>query len=198
MLEILLIRPGSTTFDQEGRIKGALDIPLSEQGHRQAEALARELEEVSLDCLYVAPCESAQQSAVEIRKLNPCKQKTLDCLRNMDHGLWQGKLLADVKRLQPKVYRQFQDHPEDVCPPQGETIDGALGRIEATVAKLLKRHRKGRIGILVPQPLAAVVRYAILGGSLGDMWKCELDFGTFEALDVSDGSATSVVGLATA
>ena len=32
MIEVLLIRPGSTTFDHEGRIKGSLDIPLSVEG----------------------------------------------------------------------------------------------------------------------------------------------------------------------
>lgn len=184
MIEVLLIRPGSTTFDEEGRIKGALDIPLSHRGTQQATLLASNLKTVKLDCLYVSPSESAQQSAQQICQFNFCRVKTLDCLRNLDQGLWQGKLVSEVKRLQPKVYRQFQEHPGDVCPPEGETVLEAIDRIQGQIAKLLKRHDGGRIGILVPQPLAAIVRYVLVGGSLGDLWKSELDFGTYEVLQV--------------
>lgn len=184
MLDVLLIRPGSTTFDEEGRIKGALNIPLSERGQQQAADLAQSLSSYKLDCLYVAPCESAEESAKLIRQKNPCKQKVLDCLRNLDHGLWQGKLVSDVRRCQPKVYRQFQEHPSDVCPPEGETVQEALERVAGLVAKLKRKHRGGRIGMLVPQPMAAVVRYALIGGSLGDLWQAELDFGNFDVLQV--------------
>lgn len=182
MIEVLLIRPGCTTFDEEGRIKGSLDIPLSDLGVRQASELAESLQAVKLDCLYVAPGESAQDSARQICELNFCKKKTLECLCNLDHGLWQGKTVAEVKRLQPKVYRQFQTNPEGVCPPSGETVQDAVARIRSTLCKVIKRHDGGRIGIVVPQPLASVVRHVLLGGAWGDLWKCELDFGTYETL----------------
>ncbi|MEZ6138626.1 MAG: histidine phosphatase family protein [Pirellulaceae bacterium] len=185
MLEVLLIRPGSTIFDEEGRIKGALDIPLSPTGRQQAEQLSLGLQEIKMDCLYVAPCESALVSAAAIGERNFCKQKTLDCLRNLDHGLWQGKLVAEVRRLQPKVYRQFQDHPEDICPPGGETVRAALARVRVNVDKLLRKHEGGRIGLIIPQPMASIVRFSLVGGSIGDLWKSELDFGQFETLQVS-------------
>ncbi|MFN3189383.1 MAG: histidine phosphatase family protein [Aureliella sp.] len=182
MIEVLLIRPGCTTFDEEGRIKGSLDIPLSEAGKSQAQSLANSLKTTKLDCLYVSPAESAQQSAETICEYNFCRKKTLDCLRNLDHGLWQGKLVSEVKRLQPKVYRQFQENPEGICPPEGETVQEAVARIHNAVRKLIRKHEGGRIGIMVPQPLASIVRHVLLGGHWGDLWKCELDFGTFETL----------------
>ena len=39
-LQILLVRPGATDLDDQGRIKGALSIPLSEKGEGQARATA--------------------------------------------------------------------------------------------------------------------------------------------------------------
>ena len=196
MLEVMLIRPGSTTFDGEGRIKGSLDIPLSMLGIAQAEVLAKNLAEVKLDCIYVSPSESAQQSAKHIAEYNFCRQKTLDCLRNLNHGLWQGKLVSEVKRLQPKVYRQFQENPGEVCPPGGETAQEAIARLQGPVAKLRKRHQDGRIGLVVPQPLASIVRFVLVGGSMGDLWKSELDFGTFEILKISS-TQDSVAPMAT-
>ena len=32
MVQIVLIRPGSTDYDEQGRIQGTLDIPLNDQG----------------------------------------------------------------------------------------------------------------------------------------------------------------------
>ena len=189
MVQVLLIRPGATTFDVEGRIKGSLDIPLSEQGEAQARNLARMLADEKLDCLYVAPAESARQSAEFIAERNFVKQKSMDCLRNLDHGLWQGKLVSEVKRLQPRVYRQFQEHPTEVCPPGGETVMDAVGRVRRSVEKLVKKHKHGRIGILVPQPLASIVKSVLTGADLGDLWKSELDFGTYESVCVESRSA---------
>ena len=40
MLTILLIRSGTTEFDAQGRIQGTLDVPLSDEGLRQARAAA--------------------------------------------------------------------------------------------------------------------------------------------------------------
>ena len=40
----------------------------------------------------------------------------------MNHGLWQGMIIDEVKRKQPKVYKQWQEHPENVCPPEGEML----------------------------------------------------------------------------
>ncbi len=195
MIEVLLIRPGSTTFDREGRIKGSLDIPLSPEGEEQAEALSRNLAEIKMDCLYVSPCESARKSAERIAERNFCKHKVLECLRNLDHGLWQGKLVSEVRRLQPKVYRQFQEHPKDVCPPGGETVQEAYERIQPMVEKLKKRHNGSRFGLLVPAPMAAIARCAFVGGSLGDLWKSELDFGTFEVLRVEPNPALASLSM---
>lgn len=197
MLEVLLIRPGATTFDVEGRIKGALDIPLSKQGEDQVDELARGLAGIKLDCLYVAPGESSKQSAQKIAQYNFAKQKTLDCMTNLNHGLWQGKLVSEVKRLQPRVYRQFQDNPSDVCPPNGETVQEAIKRVHGSINKVLRKHKQGRIGIILPQPLASIVRSVLTGGNLGDLWASELDFGTFESIEVpSPSEARSVIAFA--
>src|SRR5215213_2320310 len=65
MLTILLVRSGTTEFDAQGRIQGTLDVPLCDEGRRQAEATAEDLTARStpIDALYAGPCLSAQQTA---------------------------------------------------------------------------------------------------------------------------------------
>jgi phosphoserine phosphatase len=184
MLEVIIIRPGCTTFDEAGRIKGSLDIPLSENGKAQAERLSLALQTQKLDCLYVGPCLSAQTTAQQIAERNFCKQRSLNWLQNMDHGLWQGKLLSEVKRLQPTFYRQFQENSAIICPPGGESVQDVLMRIQAPLAKLVKKHPDGRIGILVPDPMASIVERCLMGSKIGDIWQLERDSGNFSTIQV--------------
>ena len=80
MLTILLIRSGTTEFDAQGRIQGTLDVPLCEEGRRQAQATAVELaaRPTPIDALYAGPCLSAQQTAEIVGDRLDLKHKTLE------------------------------------------------------------------------------------------------------------------------
>src|SRR5688572_13413557 len=127
MVHLVLIRPGSTDYDLQGRIQGTLDIPLSEQGRQEADQAVEKLRDRSLKTLYCAPCQSAAETARIIGQALRIKVKPLDFLRNLNQGLWQGMLVDEVKLKQPKVYREWKEHPENVCPPDGEMLSQALG-----------------------------------------------------------------------
>ena len=105
-------------------------------------------------------------------------------MHNLDHGLWQGMLIDEVRLKQPKVYRQWQDRPRDTCPPGGEMLDQATERVRAAMAKLLKRHKDGVIGVVVPEPLASLVRCLLNHDELGDLWKATSEHGPWEVIEV--------------
>lgn len=160
MLTILLIRSGKTEFDVQGRIQGTLDVPLSDEGQRQAHTAADELidESASVTALYAGPDLSAQQTAEIVGDRLGLPPKTLKALHNLNQGLWQGMLYDDVKSKLPKVYRQWLEKPETVCPPEGETLTAAAARVRQAIAKLTKKHKSGVIGLVLSQPLACIVR----------------------------------------
>jgi probable phosphoglycerate mutase len=155
----LLIRSGITEYDSHGRIQGTLDVPLCEEGRRQALAMAEELaaRTMPLEALYAGPCLSAQQTAELLGERLHVRPKTVKTLHNLNQGLWQGLLFDDVKAKQPKVYRQWQERPETVCPPEGETVKEASERLKKELKKLIKRHKSGTIGVVLARPLAAVL-----------------------------------------
>jgi probable phosphoglycerate mutase len=166
MLTILLIRSGITEYDSQGRIQGTLDVPLCEEGRRQALATAEELAARStpIEALYVGPCLSAQQTAEILGERLRVRPKTVKKLHNLNQGLWQGLLFEDVKAKQPKVYRQWQERPETICPPEGETVQEASERLRKAIAKLTKKHRSGTIALVLAQPLASVARSLLRSG----------------------------------
>ena len=63
MLRILLVRPGATDFDEQGRIKGSLSMPLSDDGVHQVRKTVSELKDEPVKLIYTAPCMAAQQTA---------------------------------------------------------------------------------------------------------------------------------------
>jgi probable phosphoglycerate mutase len=183
MTQIVLILPGATDYELQGRIHGDLDLPLCPEGRAEIERLGRELQDLGISTLYTSSCQGAVQSAETLGKLLGVKVKKLDHLENLDHGLWQGMLIEEVKQKQPKVYRQWQEQPESVCPPQGETIEHARERVSTALVKLLKKHKEGVIGLVVPEPLASLVREFLTQEELGDLWQANCEHGRWTLID---------------
>jgi broad specificity phosphatase PhoE len=184
MVQFLLVRPGSTDFDEQGRIKGTLDIPLNDAGKCQVAAIVTQLHDTPIDVLYASPTRCAQETAAALAADRKLRFKTLDDLENLDHGLWQGKRIDEVKTSQPKVFRQLQDHPETVCPPQGEPVGSALERVRGAIARLMRKHREATVAVVVPEPLASLVRALLLDIEITDLWKAECEGGGWELIDV--------------
>lgn len=171
MLQIILIRPGSTEYDEQGRIQGTLDIPLCEAGKQEVARVIDSLRNLGIQSLYSSPSEASQETAEAVAQALGIKFKTVDKFQNLDQGLWQGMLVDDVRTKQPRVYRQWQEQPECICPPEGEMLNSARERVKTALAKIAKKHRDGVVGIVVPEPLASIVRCVLRADNLADLWK---------------------------
>src|SRR5262249_3303109 len=89
MFQILLIRPGVTEYDQQGRIQGTLDIPLCEDGRKQVEVMIEQLRGKPIELIYTGPGQSATQTAEALGEALDIKVKEIDKLQNLNYGLWQ-------------------------------------------------------------------------------------------------------------
>lgn len=184
MLQIVLIRPGSTDYDVQQRIQGDLDIPLNDQGTAEVAQTVEHLRDKQIEVLYSPVSQPSLETAEIIKKALGIKLKKINRLQSLSLGLWQGLLVEEVRHKQPKVYRQWQEQPENVCPPEGEMLSNADDRVRAALVKLLKRHKGGVIGLVVPEPLLSLARRFITRGELGDLWKAPNGHGRFEVLTV--------------
>jgi probable phosphoglycerate mutase len=99
-------------------------------------------------------------------------------------------LVDDVKTKQPKVYRQWQEQPEMVCPPQGETLGAAKQRVQSALAKLLKKHKSDElVAVVAPEPLASVFRNALGHDGWGNLWNCASGGARWELLESPEPAA---------
>jgi phosphoserine phosphatase len=183
MCNVVVVRPGSTLFDEQERIKGSLDMPLSASGIEQVHRIASEIAKLPISTVYCGPCESAQSTAKEIAEHTRAKWKVCECFRNLDHGLWQGKLIDELRRQQPRLFKQLQENPRSFCPPGGETVAEAEARVEKLIVKLCKKHSNETIAVVIPEPLASLIAAKLKETDLGDLWKSECDNGSWEVID---------------
>ncbi len=163
MSEVILVRPGCTDFDEQHRLQGTLDLPLNEKGEQELGEIAIQLQDHAIDVVFTAPCESARLTAKSIGGLLGIPVKEINELRNLNQGLWQGLQIEEVKRKYPKVYKQWIESPESVCPPEGEMVEEALERIRKVLSKPIKKQKS--FAVVAPDPLASLVGCVVRGES---------------------------------
>ena len=167
---LLVIRSVATDYELQGRVRGSLDVPPCPEGLVEARSLATRLAATPLAGIYASPSSCAAETARIIAAPHGLQPRSVDLLANLDLGLWQGKLVAELRRQQPRVYRQWHDDPWSIVAPEGETLEEARGRVEKALERIFKRHRGGRVAVVVPAPLDALVRWLVSGQPLGALW----------------------------
>lgn len=187
-LKIILVRAGSTELDDQGRISGSLDMPLSETGTKEAMETALALNShhsLTIDMIYSARCLAAQQTAKQLSNNGAIRVRVKEPWTNLDHGLWHGKSLEELKETQPKLFRQWNENPESVCPPGGETIEAVRNRISASLKKLRKKWKTGTVCIVAPEPLYSIFRCLIQSSELRNLFEDKSESDRWEAFDAA-------------
>lgn len=185
MKQLVLVHPGATEYDQQGRIQGTLDVPLSDDGREQVAQVAKQLAELGATVLYTAPGQPAKQTGEILSDVLGLRAKTLDKLTNVDQGLWQGMCVEDVKTKQPKLFKKWLDKPESVCPPEGEPIPHAKDRAAEVLGKLRRKVKPDTTVLLVaPEPMASVVRHLLCDNQLVNPWTVDNSPGLWEVIDL--------------
>jgi len=90
MTKIGLIRHGSTPWNKEKRAQGKSDIPLNQEGIRDAEKLAERLHTEEWEVLYTSPLKRAAQTAQIISNRLGLEISYDSRLQEVDGGLIEG------------------------------------------------------------------------------------------------------------
>src|SRR5438552_11974985 len=112
---IYYIRHGETSWNAEGRLQGACDIPLNDLGRRQAaqaggilaDLLARDGHDKSRVPFVASPLGRARSTMELVRErlhLPPHDYAVDDRLREIAYGQWEGSTLAEMQLADPAFY----------------------------------------------------------------------------------------------
>lgn len=186
MAELLVVRSGTTDYDVQGRIRGNLDLPLTAAGRDVAAAAAIRLAAAPPVVLYASPTRCATETAAIIGRLLGIAPRRAAGFEGLDLGLWQGMLVTEMRRRQPRLARHWEEDPWTVVPPEGESPAAARGRVGAAIAALLARHPRERVAVVVPQPLDRVIAARMRGSAPGDLWTVADDDDAVAAFGVGE------------
>lgn len=163
---LLLVRHAETTYSSQNRIQGQLDVPLSDFGREQAEALRRRLEEMPIDVCYSSDLRRAVESAELILKGRDVPFITTPNLRERHYGEWQGLTRAEVESRYPHLYTELRAGSILVRPPSGECDQEVLVRVASFLNEILPLGSDKSILIVAHSVPLRVAICCLLGASL--------------------------------
>jgi broad specificity phosphatase PhoE len=129
---IYYIRHGETTWNAQGRLQGAQDVPLNDLGRKQAASAGFILADLfardgrcKQSLAFVASPLGRARSTMELvrgtLKLPPGDYAIDDRLREIAYGDWEGSTLAQMQALDPELFARRQADKWTVPPPGGES-----------------------------------------------------------------------------
>ena len=148
-------------LDAQILIQGVLDLPLNERGQTQLAETVDALVDWPLSSVYTSASNPARSTAETICEKLDLELFVSDDLQNVNQGLWQGLPVEEVRRMSPRVLKQWQESPETIRPPEGETVSEALARVLTVLKAPIKREES--FAVVTTEPLATLIGCAITG-----------------------------------
>ncbi|MFC3932522.1 histidine phosphatase family protein [Streptococcus dentapri] len=154
MKTLYLMRHGQTRFNQQKRIQGASDSPLTELGIEQAELAKKYFEDegLSFDAVYASTQERAGDTAQIVSDRTDITR--LKGLKEMDFGAME----AQPEYLNPPLYKDGTGYRDAFVFYGGEDSMAVRQRMVDTLTELMENIEDG-IQILVVSHGAAISQF---------------------------------------
>jgi len=142
---LIIVRHGSTQFNSEepNRFRAWLDVPLTEEGMKQSQAIAQTLAAIKFDRIFSSDLQRALVTAKMIEKAQP--QPAPQVVPTMALRPWHlGELAgkpAEGEHLDSMLHHQLND--QQTALPGGESFNDFLSRFVGFLAERMKEARAG-------------------------------------------------------
>jgi broad specificity phosphatase PhoE len=174
-LRLLFIRHGSSTWNDERRIQGQLDPPLSEKGRDQARKLGARFRDTEVDAFYSSDLTRARETAEAIGTEIGRRPEYLPELREVALGEWEGLQREEIIARYPEEWSRWVAHPSWDIVPGGEGTEAFEGRVATAIAGLIARHRTGRVLVVTHGGVIQVALLGVVGRSSNGLFPFTID-----------------------
>ncbi|MBP2645490.1 MAG: alpha-ribazole phosphatase [Firmicutes bacterium] len=162
--------------DSQRRYIGQLDLPLNEEGVRQAQLLQKKLECVQFDAVYCSDLNRSRQTAEIIVGNRGIAITPLRNLREISMGEWEGCTIADIAC---RFSAQYKNRGEDLVHYRvsgGESFSDCSKRVIAAFQELLKA-TVGDILIVGHAGVNRLLLCHLLGMPIANLFRIGQDYG---------------------
>lgn len=175
MTRIVLVRHGRTEWNKDQIFRGTADIPLDDQGRKEAACARDWLADETFHAAYSSPLGRAVETARIILEPHGLAVRKHEGLTDLNYGAWQGKTKEEVKRVYPELYRQWREAPHTVLFPEGEGLDAVRTRSLAMVQEVVAEHPAATVLLAAHRVVNKVLIAALLGLDDSHFWEIGQD-----------------------
>jgi broad specificity phosphatase PhoE len=160
---ITLVRHGQSTGNAANCYTGQTDVALSQLGLQQAELTARVLAREPFSAIYASDLQRARVTAEAIARLHNLPVNTMEMLREIDLGEFQGHSFDEVAKKFPREFAALARKDLDVAIPGGESHRQVRDRVIKAFTAIINQHQQGNILFVVHGGVIFHINHYIFG-----------------------------------
>jgi phosphoserine phosphatase len=172
---IILIRHGESEWNISHLYTGQSDVALSGLGRAQAQCVAAYLADKGVTAIYSSPLLRARETAAPLAALTHLPIRIEPGLIEINHGLWQGLTVAQVREKFPGQYERWRAQPHRVTMPQGESLTNVAARAAPALQRICQAERRGTIAVFSHDATLRVVISLAQGEPLERFWDWNME-----------------------
>ncbi|QNI61049.1 histidine phosphatase family protein [Synechococcus sp. TAK9802] len=184
---LILVRHGETDWNKAGRFQGQIDIPLNENGRRQAAAARDFLKDIPIDRAWSSTLSRPTETAQIILEAHPDVPLTqIDGLVEIGHGVWEGKLESEIREDWSELLDTWKRAPETVQMPEGETIQDVWARSVRSWGEIAAELKPEETVLVVAHDAVnKTILCELLGLTPADIWAVKQGNGGVTVVDIA-------------
>lgn len=140
----MLLRHGETEWSRDGRHTGRTDVPLTENGERDARRLAPRLAEFDFALVLCSPLARARRTA-ELAGLDPVDDRDL---LEWDYGAYEGRTTREIREDPGREGWTVFDGGVLPGATPGETVEEVAARASRVLARVAEPLERGDVALV--------------------------------------------------
>ncbi|MBD2447608.1 histidine phosphatase family protein [Nostoc sp. FACHB-152] len=190
-VRLLLVRHGETEWNRQTRFQGQIDVPLNDNGRNQAQKAGEFLKDIAIDFAVSSSMQRPKETAEIILRQHPdIKLDLQDGLREISHGLWEGKLESEIEQEFPGELHRWRTTPAEIQMPEGENLQQVWERSVAAWQSIVQTALDNQLktGLVVAHDATnKTLLCHILGLPADNFWNFRQGNGAVSVIDYPNG-----------
>ncbi len=188
-MQLVLTRHGEVEGIDPPRFRGRAELPLTNLGRRQAQALGRSLaREFHPRELAASPMQRCRDTADEIARATGVTARVEPGINDFDYGIWQWKTHDEIERKFPREFALWMSAPQWLRFPGGESLETVALRTADALREALDHHADDTVVWVAHEGVNRVILLRALDLPLSAYWRIGQDPCCINVIEIrSDG-----------
>lgn len=190
-MRLILARHGETSANRDGLGLGLQDVPLTDRGRQQAEALAEALAGTKVHAVYSSPLLRAMDTARAVAARHGLDVVADEGLTEMDVGELDGLTFDEMRGRYPDFLSRWLGEEAGTLrmPGGGESLLDVQDRARDALQRIAQRHDRETVVVVTHNFTIHAVLCDALNMPICEFRRLRHDLAAVSTLDLRDGRA---------